>query len=157
MAEAQQQVIDADIVSEDSTSDTSSENGAIILMNMEAMIKSHITSIDKLKEEAEKHSSMLKDIFENDPTFKEHSEAAKEASRIKTATKNQILKRPDAGDLNEKVKSFKSQIKEQTEALSDYLREYQRMSGVNEIEGEDGEMREIVYVAKLIKKTSYPK
>ena len=154
--DTEEKIVDAEIVEETGAA-VPSDNAAMVLMNMESMIKAQITSIDKQKEELEKYSSMLNDIFENDPTFKQHAEAAKEASRIKTVTKNQILKRPDAADLNEKVKSFKSQIKEIQDSLSDYLGEYQRMSGLSEIEGEDGDLREIIYIAKLIKKTNFPK
>ena len=50
---------------------------------------------------------------------------------------------------------MKSEQSELKTGLSDYLREYQRLSGSNEIEGEDGEVREIVYVAKLVKKSKY--
>lgn len=125
-----------------------------ILINMESMIKNHIASIDKLSEEAKKLKEMLDDIFANDPVYQEHLEKAKEATKLKTATKQQILKQPQAADLNLKIKTLKSEIKENQGALSDYLQEYQRMSGVNEIEGEDGEVREIVYTAKLIKKSS---
>lgn len=129
-------------------------DNSTILISLESTIKSHITSLDKLGEELRKHKEMLDDIFANDETYQKHLETAKEATKIKTATKQQILNRPQAKELNEKVKSFKSEIKEQEGALSDYLQEYQRLSGVNEIEGEDGEMREIVYVAKLIRKAS---
>ena len=130
------------------------EGGAGVMLNLESMIKSHISSIDKMQEELNKHSSMLQDIFDNDPTYKEHSEKAKEATKVKSSTKAQILKQPQAADLNEKVRSFKSQLKELQDALIDYVREYQRMSGVNEIEGEDGEVREIIMVPKLVKKSS---
>lgn len=130
------------------------ESSSDILINMESMIKTHMSSLDKLQEEMKKHKEMLDDIFKNDPTYQEHSEKAKEAAKIKQNTKAQILKQPQAAELNEKVKSFKSQIKETQDALSDYLQEYARMAGVNEIEGEDGEVREIVYTAKLIKKSS---
>jgi hypothetical protein len=133
---------------------SSDGSGAMVMMNLESMIKSHISSIDRMQDELDKHSSMLQDIFDNDPTFKEHSDRAKEAAKVKSTTKAQILKQPQAADLNSKVKSFKSQIKEMQEALLDYLSEYQRMSGVNEIEGEDGEVREIILVPKLIKKSS---
>lgn len=125
-----------------------------VLINMEGMIKNYIASIDKLSDEAKKLKEMLDDIFANDPVYQEHLEKAKEATKLKTATKLQILKQPQAADLNEKIKSLKSQIKESQESLSDYLQEYQRMSGVNEIEGEDGEVREIIYTAKLVKKSS---
>jgi predicted RNase H-like nuclease (RuvC/YqgF family) len=127
-------------------------DGAQILINLESMIKSHIASVERLSEELKKHKGMLNDIFENDSTYKQHSEAAKEAARIKSQTKQQILKAPQVADLANKVKSMQSQLKETREALSDYLREFQRMSGVNEIEDETGEVHEIRYVAKLVKK-----
>lgn len=127
---------------------------ADVLLNMEGLIKSHISSIDRLQEQVEKHQSLLDNIFENDSTYKEHEKDAKEAARIKSATKQQILKQPQAADLFNKVKTFRSELKEHKASLSDYLREYQKMSGLTEIEGDDGETREIVYSAKLVKKSS---
>lgn len=129
------------------------DSKATILLNMDQLIKTHISSIDRISDELTKHKDMLNDIFENDPTYKDHSEKAKEAGRIKAATKQQILKQPQAADLFNKIKSMQSELKELQGALSDYLQQYQQMSGVNEIEGEDGEVREIVYVAKLVKKS----
>lgn len=129
---------------------TSSE----ILLNMEGLIKGHISTIDQLTTEAKKLKDMLDDIFNNDPTFQEHDKLAKEAAKVKQGTKQQILKQPQAADLDKKVKDLKADIKENQASLSDYLQEYARMAGVNEIEGDDGEVREIVYHAKLIKKSS---
>lgn len=125
-----------------------------ILLNMESLIKGHVSTIDKLTSEARKLKEMLDDIFSNDPTFQEHDKAAKEAAKIKQGTKQQILKQPQAAELDKKVKDLKSELKENQASLSDYLQEYARMSGVNEIEGDDGEVREIIYTAKLIKKSS---
>lgn len=122
-----------------------------ILINMEGMIKTLITSIEKVQEEAKKHKEMLDDIFENSPTFKEHSEKSKEAAKTLANTKAQILKQPQAAEMSEKVKSFKSQLKEEQDSLSDYLQEYARMSGLDEIEGEDGKIHKIVYTARLVK------
>lgn len=139
------QIEEAPVVKEGNSSD--------IMLNMEGMIKNIIAQNDKLGEEAKKLKEMLDDIFGNDPTYQQHSEAAKEATKIKSNTKKQILKRPEAADLDLKVKSLKSQIKENQASLSDYLQEYARMSGQSEIEGDDGEVREIVYTAKLIKKS----
>lgn len=144
---------DTDAV-EESTPAASNVSQAAILLNMESMIKSHISSMDKLSEEAGKYQDMLNAIFENDTTYKQHEEQAKEAARIKSSTKQQILKQPQAADLVEKVKNIKTEIKESQGALSDYLQEYHRMSGSKEIEGDDGEVREIVYTAKLVKKNS---
>lgn len=126
---------------------------ANVIIELESMIKSHLSSIDKIEVEYSKHKGMLEDIFNNDPTFKTHAENAKEANRIKSKTKNEIMKQPQVADLAEKVKGMKQELNELQSALSDYLREYQKMSGVNEIEGEDGEVREIIYVAKLVRKS----
>lgn len=130
------------------------ESPSQILVNMESLIKGHISTIDKLTTEFKKLKEMLDDIFSNDPTFGEHNKAAKEAAKVKQNTKAQILKQPQAADLDKKIKELKGELKENQASLSDYLQEYARMSGVNEIEGEDGEVREIVYTAKLIKKSS---
>lgn len=130
-----------------------SPNQGTVLVEMEGMIKNYIASIDKLQAEVKKQKEMLDDIFNNDPTYQQQAEAAKQAGKIKAQTRAEILKRVQAKELNERIKSMRSEAKEQQGALSDYLQEYQRISGVNEIEGEDGEIREIVYVAKLIKKS----
>ncbi|RJP46327.1 MAG: hypothetical protein C4584_01720 [Armatimonadetes bacterium] len=134
--------------------DTSGTNNASVLLNMENMIKSYISSIDRQKEELSKYQGMLDDILENDATYKAHTEQAKEAARIKSATKQQILKQPQAAELADKVKNLRVEIKENQATLSDYAGEYQRMSGINEIEGEDGEMREIVLVPKIVKRSA---
>lgn len=125
-----------------------------LVLNMEGMIKNLISTLDKQKEAAQKFQEALNDIFENDETYVTHAKAAKEAARVKSATKQQILKQPQAADLFEKVKTLKSEMSENQASLSDYLREFQRMSGISEIEGEDGELLEIVYTAKLNRKSS---
>lgn len=133
---------------------TDSVSTAQVIINLESMIKSHIDSLEKLSEEIRKHKEMLDDIFANDPTYQEHLKQAEEVNKVKNATKAQILKRPQAHELDQKVKGLKNDLKENQASLSDYLGEYQRMSGVNEIEGDDGEVREIIFTAKLIKKSS---
>ncbi len=150
-------VIDAEEVKEAEVTQVSLEPGAKnseVLLSMESLIKGHIATIDKLSEESRKIKEMLDDIFANDPTYQEHDKVAKEAAKVKQGTKQQILKQPQAADLDKKYKELRGELKENQGSLSDYLQEYARMSGVNEIEGDDGEVREIVYNAKLIKKSS---
>jgi len=129
-------------------------SGAEVLLNLEQLVKSHITSIDSIKVELKKNREMLDDVLNNDATYKAHSEKAKEAAKVRAATKSQILKNPSVLTVSEKVKEMRTDLKDKQTALSDYLREYQRMSGSSEITGEDGEVREIVYVAKLVKRSS---
>lgn len=134
--------------------DNTSGGNAMMLLKIEEMIKSYLSQINQLQEEITKRKEMFDDTFVNDQTFQEHDKAAKEASRIRSATKQQILKRADVADLFNKLKELKAERKELQQGLSDYLREYQRLSGSNEFEGEDGQMQEIVYIAKLVKKSS---
>lgn len=136
------------------TDEIASADKSTIVLNMESMIKTILSSISRAEEEMDKHKSMLDSILENDETYKEHSERAKEASKIKSGTRRQILKQPQAAELAAKVQSLKSQIKENKASLSDYLREFQKMSGINEIEDADGEVKQIVFTAKLVNKSS---
>lgn len=128
-------------------------NDAVLLVKIEEMIKTHISQIEQLGDEIGKYRDMVNDIFTNDGIFQEHDKVAKEAGRVRANTKKQIMKRADVADISNKLQDLRSEQKELQEGLSDYLREYQRLSGSNEIEGEDGQMREIVFVAKLVKRS----
>lgn len=133
---------------------TTSDNDGVLLSRIEEMIKTHMAQIDALAEEITKYKDLVDDVLANDETYQEHDKIAKEAARIKSNTKKEIMKRVDVADFANKLKSLKSEQKELKNGLSDYLREYQRLSGSNQIEGEDGEFREIVFVAKLVKRSS---
>ena len=128
---------------------------ATLLLKIEEMIKTHMSQIDDLAEKISKHKEMVDDIFANDSTYQEHDKIAKEATKVKSKTRGEIMKRPQVADLSNKLKSLKSEKSELEEGMSDYLREYQRLSGLNEIEGHDGELRQIIYVAKLVKKGAF--
>jgi hypothetical protein len=133
---------------------TQPDNSAQVLLDLETLIKTHIANIDKGKAELKKQREMLSSVLLNDSTYKLHEDESKKAAKVKSQTKYQIMQLPGNKALSDKVKEIASEIKEQDAALSDYLREYQRMSGATEIETDDGIIREIVYVAKLVKKTS---
>lgn len=139
---------------ETNASDSSSNDGSL-LIRIEEMIRTHLTQIDNLAEQISKHKEMVDDIFKNDSTYQEHDKIAKEAGRIRSKTKSEIMKKPQVADLSNKLKSLKSEKVELEEGLSDYLREFQRLSGLNEIEGDDGEMREIIMTPRLVKKSSF--
>ena len=132
-------------------------NGATILLELETTIKNHISQIDKNKAEVKKQREMLESALLNDETYRLHAEEAKKAAKTKALTKYQIMQLPQNKVVADKVRELAAQTKELNAALSDYLREYMRIAGTNEIETDDGEVREIVYVAKLIKKSVRPK
>ena len=132
----------------------SEANQATVLLSLEELIKNHIQSIDKLRDEVKKHREMFADAFEGNETYRENEAKVKEANKVKSTTREQILHQPAMQTLGAKIKEMSTDLKEKQTALSDYLLEYQRMAGVNEIEGHDGEMREIINNAKLIKRSS---
>jgi hypothetical protein len=147
-------VVDADIVE---TPESPVANGANVLVELENMIKSHISGIDARKTELRKYRDMLTSALSNDETYQEHERLAKEAAKVKNATKQQLLKLPSNAQVAEKVRDLSIEVKEMDGALSDYLKEYERMSGTNEIQDDMGQVRQIVYVAKLVKASSRPK
>ncbi|RJQ26504.1 hypothetical protein C4577_03300 [Candidatus Parcubacteria bacterium] len=124
----------------------------IILKNLEDMIRSSVANIEKLRNEMTDHRDTIESELESDEVYRKHSEAAKEANKIKSSTKAEVMKRPGMLNIANKMKSVRAEIKELQESLSEYLQEYERMSGSRQIEDENGDVREIVYFAKLIRR-----
>jgi phenylalanyl-tRNA synthetase alpha subunit len=136
------------------TSPDITENQGQLMVDMENLIRNHITGIDTLQTEAKKYKEMLDDILAANEPYQELLKKANEASKDKNKQRAEVLKQPHAKELSDKIKELRGEAKEKQEALSDYLQEYQRISGVDEIEGEDGELRKIIYSARLIKALS---
>ncbi len=134
--------------------DDNTDNSAVILTDLEHLIKTHIANLDKLRREIKTQREMVTSALENDETYRTHHEKVKEAMKVRGATKKQILSLPQNKTLVSKILEQTAELRESDGELSEYLREFQRLSGSNEIEGDDGEIREIVYVAKLVKKSS---
>lgn len=155
--EEKQEIVEGEILEEEKTDQVAGaeEDQSQVLLSLEEMIKSHIATIDRLGEETRKLKEMLADGFNNDAAFKEASDKVKEASKGRAHARSQIMGKPGMVEQANKLKSLSAELKEKQMSLSDYLLEYQRLAnGVNEIQGYDGEVREIVHVAKLVKKTT---
>lgn len=123
-------------------------------LSVESLIKTLISRIARVKEELKPVKEMLSDLLNNNEKYQLTSNEAKEASKKKSTVKREILSTPEGKLAEGKVSELKDDLKEAQEALSSYLADYQRLTGSSEIEGEDGELRKIVYVAKLVKKTN---
>jgi len=123
-------------------------------IDLSGLINNHLLQIDRLKEEVGQVKEMLDAIFANDPTYQTHDLAVKEAVKVRGQTKKQILKLPQALDLANRIADKKSHLKELTADLSGYLQDYSRQTGATVFETSGGELREIVYTARLVKKTS---
>jgi hypothetical protein len=159
-----EEVIDADVVDDADTDNgvttaaEAQEAGAnenvVGLLNLEELIKNHIDSMDKLKEELKQVREMFEDSFNNNPTYNEHLEKVKEASKGKNSVRQEIAKQPSVATLEQKVKDIRFDINEKSKTLSDLLQDYKDQTGNTEIETRSGQILEIVSTAKLIKRAS---
>lgn len=127
-------------------------DSADTVLELESMIKQGMTTLDRNKDELKKLKEMLESALLNNEQYREASEKAKEAGKVKGKAKANVMGDPANKSLDEKIKDLTQENKDLTTAQSEYLREYARLSGTTEIEGDDGEVREIIYVAKLVKK-----
>jgi hypothetical protein len=125
---------------------------AELVVSLTNLINSNLSEIASLEKEMGRQKEMIDSVLENDATYKEHAQNAKEAARIKGNTKKEIFKRPDVKHVVEKLNELKENIKDTREELSNYIQEYATASRQNYFEAEDGTIQEIVYVAKLRKK-----
>lgn len=123
------------------------------LLNLTNMINTALGTIERVKEEKAKLSEMLQSLLDNDPTYMDAVEQAKVTTKAKGQAKKQVMRQPQASDLDGKISELKKHLKDVNDKLSLYLADYARASGQNSFEDPNGEVREIVYVAKLVKKS----
>lgn len=139
----------------DVSGDESSDAGsATVMLNLEQLIKTHLATIARRREELKKYREMLASTLANDEEFRDLEQKAKDAAKEKSKRKTELMSSTEVKQVQSKVTEITSEVKEMSEALSDYASEYQRISGSNEIETDDGEVHEIIYIAKLVKKSS---
>lgn len=134
------------------TSSNQSDN-VIVITNLQNLINETLNKINTISEEVKPLDEMISSVLENDEVYKKHADMAKEASKLKNKTKAEIVKRPDVSNVFAKVRDKKVSLKEAKESLSEYLQEYSRLTGQRQFETNDGTVREIVYTAKLVKRS----
>ena len=125
------------------------------LYAIENLIKTHISHIESVKIELQKQAEMFNDILANDEKFKKANDEGKEIAKKKAEAKQDILKSPSNASLNQKIKDMRQELKELKGALSNYLQQYQKIADTDQIESEDGEVRQIVYSARLVELTGH--
>jgi len=127
----------------DSTADT--------LMAVEGLIRNQLTQIEELSSQAKNLREMYDDLLVNDAEYSKATEQAKEAVKAKTITKKAALTKPEAQSLAQKLKDTKEQLRDFQESLSLHLQQYAKLSGTETLEIEPGDIRQIVFKARLIK------
>jgi len=123
------------------------------LKNIENLINANIQKIDKLHEDIKPVAEMIESLLDADLEYAELDQKANEAAKERSIKKKELTNTTNGRELNEKLRSLRSELKEAREALSTYLQEYQKRTGFNEYEAPDGELRQIVYTVRLVKKS----
>ena len=129
---------------EPSTPVTNTAVSADTVLELESMIKQGMTTLDRNKSELKKLKEMLESALLNNEPYRLAAEKAKEAGKEKGKAKLNVVSEPANRQLEEKIKDLTTENRELMTAQSEYLREYARLSGTNEIEGDDGEVLEII-------------
>lgn len=122
------------------------------MIELTAIINRYVGDIDKVKTTLKEKNSMFKDAFENDAEFHEQTIKIKDLSKVRNGAKQRILKQPAMEALTAQINDQKSELKDMQDMLSGYLEQYQKVSGTNIIETENGQIREIVPVYRLVKR-----
>lgn len=124
------------------------------MLSLEELIKNHIESIDKLRDEIKKLREMFEDSFNNNPTYREHSERNKQVAKERNSVRQQIAKQPSVATVAQKLKDLRFDMSEQMKTLSDLLQDYHEQTGATQIEARNGQLMEIVSTAKLVRKNT---
>ncbi len=151
------EIIEGEVTGDSSPAETKEEFAqASAYLNLEELIKNHIEAIDKLKVDLKQHREMFEDTFNNNPTYREHVEKVKEATKAKSSVRQELAKQQSVAALKQKVDDLRFDINEQSKTLSDLLQDYKEQTGATEIEARNGKIYAIVSVSKLVTRSSKP-
>lgn len=122
------------------------------MIELSAIINRYAADIEKVKGTMREKNSMFKDAFENDAEYHEQSLKIKDLNKIRNGAKQRILKQPAMEALTAQINDMKNELKDMQDMLSGYLEQYQKVSGTNIIETDEGIIREIIPVYRLVKR-----
>lgn len=127
------------------------------LPSIESSIRSKVQKLDDVKEKIKKLNEMLNSYLENSEEYVEAAKEAKTASSKKSAIKQELMAKPGADDVPNKLLEAREEKKELDEDISNLLTEFQRVSGTNQFEDEKGQLKQIVYTARLVSRNVFEK
>lgn len=128
--------------------------GSMTIVELTTLINRYEADMKKMKDNLKIQSGMLRDAVEGDASYHELDIQSKDLQKKKTEIKQKVTKTPAMEAVLAKVEEYKSEIKDAKEMLSGYLEEYQRVAGTNIIEGENGEIKEIIPQYRLVKRSN---
>ena len=127
---------------------------AATLMSLERLIINSIQKIEDRQEALSTKKEMFDGNFNNNKDYQEATEKAKEASQKKSLIKRDIMNNDGILALADKIRDEKKAIKELKDSLSNHLKSYTQLAGTNQFEDDEGQVREIITTAKLVKRSA---
>jgi len=125
---------------------------ALSILQVEDLINRQMADIEKMRDESKMMRSAFEDAFKNDAKFREFDEKTKEAGKLKKQYVEGMKKDPAIANAEQQYNVKKDELKDAQVGLSEYLKEYNRISGMTQFETKDGQMLEIVQTFKLVKR-----
>lgn len=117
----------------------------------EGVIKNQLQQIEVLQNEIKRLREMETDSLINNEAFSERKLAHEESTKQLKQAKQAALTTPEAKNISQKLSEAKDRLNDLRKSLSDALVSFEKLAGTNQIEVEDGDVRQISYTAKLIK------
>jgi hypothetical protein len=124
------------------------------LVELITIINRYEGDMKKMRDNLKIQSGMLRDAVEGDAGFHELDVQSKDIQKKKNEIKQKTMKTQAMEAVVAKIEEYRSEMKDAREMLSGYLEEYQRVAGTNIIEGENGEIKEIIPQYRLVKRNN---
>ena len=128
--------------------------GSMTIVELTTIINRYEGDMKKMRDNLKIQSGMLRDAVEGDATFHDLDVQSKDVQKKKSEIKQRVMKTPAMEAVVAKIDEYRGEMKDAKEMLSGYLEEYQRVAGTNIIEGENGEIKEIVPQYRLVKRNN---
>ncbi len=124
------------------------------IVELTALINRYESDMKKMRDNLKIQSGMLRDAVEGDAAYHDVDVQSKDIQKKKAEIKQRVMKTPAMEAVVAKIEEYKGEMKDAKEMLSGYLEKYQRVAGTNIIEGENGEIKEIVPQYRLVKRNN---
>lgn len=115
------------------------------------LIQRKLEEMEELSRQIKEADEVIKGALEDNAAYNQADEKAKEATKNRTQVRAQVLSTPEMKSFALKRKDLKGQMAEEKETLSDYLIDYERLTGANIIENAKGVQLEIFKTATVAK------
>lgn len=119
--------------------------------SMEQKIRDGLSKHKEIKNELKIKRSLVKRALEQDADYYKANEAVKEYQRHRTAVKQRLMKENESlRKMDEETKVLKEELKSVQLSLEDYIIEYEKNTGMQTIQDNEGVLRRI-HIGKTAK------